>query len=159
MRIATTLLGLALTGALTGALTAAAGTVAAQEADTPTGVVEALFEAMKAGDADAMGALLHPDVRLITTAVRDGAPVAQVVPAERWLEGVRASTRELDERIRDVHAQEDQGLASVWARYDLYVDGAHSHCGVDAFHLVRTEQGWRIIEIADTRSTEGCAEG
>jgi ketosteroid isomerase-like protein len=145
--------------ALTGVLTAAAGPAAAQEADTPTSVVEALFRAMKAGDADAMAALLHPEVRLITTAVQDGDPVARVLAADRWLEGVRASTRELDERIRDVRAQEDQGLASVWARYDLYVDGAHSHCGVDAFHLVRTEQGWRIIEIADTRRTEGCAGG
>ncbi len=150
MRIVATLLSLA--------LAAAAGPVAAQEADTPTSVVEALFRAMKAGDADAMGALLHPDVRLITTAVQDGVPVAQVMAADRWLAGVRASTRELDERIRDVRAQEDQGLASVWARYDLYVDGTHSHCGVDAFHLVRTAQGWRIIEIADTRSTEGCAQ-
>ena len=151
MRIVATLLSIG--------LAAAAGSGAAQEADTPQAVVEALFRAMKAGDADAMAALLHPDVRLVTTAMQSGGPVARVVAADRWLEGVRGSTRELDERIHDVRTEEDAGLASVWARYDLYVDGAHSHCGVDAFHLVRTGEGWRIIEIADTRSTEGCAEG
>jgi ketosteroid isomerase-like protein len=141
------------------ALVACMAPASAQEAETPASVVEALFRAMKAGDADAMAALLHEDVRLITTSVRDGAPVASVVEADRWLEGVRASTRELDERIHDVRTEEEAGLASVWTRYDLYVDGVLSHCGVDAFHLVRTDQGWQIIEIADTRSTEGCAEG
>jgi uncharacterized protein (TIGR02246 family) len=131
----------------------------AQEADTPAAVVDALFSAMKAGDADAMGALLHPDVRLVTTSNQDGVPVARIVAVDRWLEGVRTSTRQLDERIYDVRVEEDAGLASVWARYDLFVDGAHSHCGVDAFHLVRVDAGWRIIEIADTRSTEGCRGG
>lgn len=131
----------------------------AQEADTPATVVDALFRAMKAGDADAMAALLHPDVRLVTTSSQEGVPVARVVAADRWLEGVRTSDRELDERIYDVRVEEDGGLAAVWARYDLFVDGVHSHCGVDAFHLVRVEAGWRIIEIADTRSTEGCRGG
>lgn len=135
-------------------LTAVAAPIAAQE--TPTEVVEALFASMKAGDADAMAALLHPEVRLVSTSVRDGVPTVQVVSAERWLEGVRTSTRELDERIYDVQAHEEDGLAAVWMRYDLWVDGAHSHCGVDAFQLVRTPEGWRIIEIGDTRRTEGC---
>lgn len=129
---------------------------AAQAPESPTAVVEALFAAMKAGDADAMAALLHPEVRLVSTSVRDGAPTVQVVSAERWLQSVGSSTRELDERIYDVVAHEEAGLASVWMRYDLYVDGTHSHCGVDAIQLVRTADGWRIIEIADTRSTEGC---
>jgi ketosteroid isomerase-like protein len=154
VKTVTTLLGLALAAA-----TAAPSRAAAQDTDTPAAVVEALFRSMKSGDADAMRALLHPEARLITTGVQDGAPVARVVPVDRWLEGVAASTRELDERIRDVRTQQDQGLATVWARYDLFVDGALSHCGVDAFDLVRTADGWRIIGIADTRTTEGCAQG
>jgi hypothetical protein len=50
----------------------------------------------------------------------------------------------------------EAGLASVWTSYDLFVDGVHSHCGVDHVLLVRASEGWRIIEISDTRSTEGC---
>jgi len=138
------------------ALLIAGPALAAQEVPGPGEVVEALFVAMKAGDADAMQALMHPDVRLISTSVRDGAPVAQVVAVDRWLQGVRASTRELDERIYDTQVLRDEGLASVWTRYDLFVDGAFSHCGVDHVLLVRTSDGWRIVEISDTRSTEGC---
>lgn len=156
MKIATTMLGLALA---TAAALTAPSRGAAQDSDTPEAVVQALFEAMKAGDVDAMRALFHPEVRLVTTGVQDGTPVARLVPVERWLEGVGSSTRELDERLHDVRTEQDHGLASVWARYDLYVDGAHSHCGVDAFQLVRTADGWRILQIADTRSTEGCTGG
>jgi len=128
----------------------------AQESPNPEAVVASLFAAMKAGDADAMNALMHPEVRLVSTSVQDGAPVVRVIPVERWLEGVRTSTRELDERLYDTQVLTDAGLASVWARYDLFVDGVHSHCGVDHFLLVRTGEGWRIVELADTRSTEGC---
>jgi len=129
----------------------------AQEAMDPRGVVEELFRGMKQGDAGRMSALFHPDVRLVTTSAGPEGPRASVVAVARWLESVGASERELDERIHNVQVHVDQGLASVWADYDLYVDGALSHCGVDAFHLVRTTDGWRILEIVDTRRTEGCS--
>lgn len=139
-----------------GALLCLALPAAAQEGPEPGDLVAHFFAAMKAGDADAMQGLLHPDARLITTGVRDGAPMAQLVPIDRWLQGVRSSTRELDERIYDTEVRVDGGLASVWTRYDLFVDGTHSHCGVDHFLFVRLPEGWRIMEISDTRTTEGC---
>lgn len=119
-------------------------------------VVQELFRHMRAGDADAMAALMHDDVRLVTTSVRDGVPVAQVVPVAAWLDGVRNSEAELDERLYDVEVRVSQGLATVWTGYDLLVDGEFSHCGVDAFQLVETAQGWRILQVADTRRREGC---
>ncbi len=137
-------------------LLATASRAGAQEDPGPVEVVEALFRHMKAGDADAMRALMHADVRLVTTSVRDGVPVAEVVGVGRWLEGVRRSARELDERIHDTEVDVDLGLASVWTRYDLFVDGVLDHCGVDHVLLVRTGQGWRIIHLSDTRTTEGC---
>jgi len=128
----------------------------AQEPLGPGEAVTSLFVAMKQGDADAMRGLMHPDVRLISTSVRDGVPAVQVVDVDRWLQNVASSTRELDERIYDTQVLVEDGLASVWTRYDLFVDGLHSHCGVDQVLLVRTADGWRIIELSDTRSTQGC---
>lgn len=140
-------LALALCGA-----PAAAQSAAAEVRD----VVEELFRRMKAGDADGMAALLHDDARLVTTGVRDGRPTARPVPVQGWLDGVRGSERELDERLYDTTVHVSQGLAVVWTGYDLFVDGALSHCGFDAFQLVRLPEGWRIIEIADTRRQEAC---
>lgn len=137
-------------------LAVAAAPAGAQEEPGPEEVVTLLFQHMKAGDADAMQALMHPEVRLVSTSVREGVPVVQVMTVDRWLQGIRASTRELDERIYDTVTHREGGLAKVWTRYDLFVDGVHSHCGVDDVLLVRTADGWRIIHLADTRNTEGC---
>jgi len=135
----------------------AASPASAQEAPGPGEVVALLFQHMKAKDAAAMHALMHPDARLVSTSVREGVPAVTVSGVDRWLQGVGASTRELDERIHDTEVRMDGGLASVWTRYDLFVDGVLSHCGVDHVLLVRTSEGWRIIHLSDTRTREGCS--
>lgn len=38
-------------------------------------------------------------------------------------------------------------IAAVWYPYDFYEDGEWSHCGVDIFNLVRTNDGWRIASM------------
>lgn len=38
-------------------------------------------------------------------------------------------------------------LASVWMRYDFYVDGKFSHCGVDAFTMLKSDGRWRIATL------------
>lgn len=119
-------------------------------------VVRELFDHMRAGDAGAMEALFHPEIRLVTTGAQDGAPTSRVVPASAWLQSVGGSERELDERLYELEVRVAEGLAMVWTEYSLFVDGTFSHCGVDLVDLVRTDAGWRIVQIADTRKQEGC---
>lgn len=38
-------------------------------------------------------------------------------------------------------------IAVVWYPYDIYVDGAWSHCGIDIFNMIRTNDGWRIAVL------------
>ena len=38
-------------------------------------------------------------------------------------------------------------IAVVWYPYDIYVDGEWSHCGVDVFNMIRTNDGWRIAVL------------
>lgn len=38
----------------------------------------------------------------------------------------------------------------MWLPYDIYRNGEWSHCGVDAFILLRTGDGWRIASMAWT---------
>ena len=122
------------------------------------GVVRSLFDHMRAGDTAAMTALFHPDVRLITTGSQDGVPTSRVVPASAWVESVGSSERELDERLYEVEVRVSENLAFVWTEYSLFVDGDFSHCGVDLIDLIRTAEGWRIVQIADTRKQEGCRQ-
>ena len=50
----------------------------------------------------------------------------------------------------------DANLATLWAPYEFHLGGELSHCGIDAFQLARTADGWQILQIAYTRRTEGC---
>ena len=124
--------------------------------DEVLAVVNRLFDGMRQADTTVMRSTLHADVRLVTTGERDGEPVAQVVAVERWLDAVAGSTERLDETLHGPEVRIDGNLATVWTFYTLHVGDRFSHCGVDAFQLVRGSVGWKIIQVADTRRPEGC---
>lgn len=133
------------------------GPATAQTPDTDVlDVVHRLFDGMRTADTTMMRSTFHPDVRLVTTGTRAGEPTASVVPIDAWLDGVAGAEQVLDERLYDTEVRVHGGLASVWTYYTLHVGDDFSHCGYDAFDLVRTPDGWRIIHIADTRQREDC---
>jgi D-alanyl-D-alanine carboxypeptidase len=122
-------------------------------------VVEQLFAGMRTRDTARMRGALHPEARLLSPA-RDGAAGVRVESPEAWLAQVARSTgAPVDERLRNPVIRVDGALASVWVEYSLYVGDRFVHCGVDAFHLVRTAEGWRIIDLADTRRRDRCPDG
>jgi hypothetical protein len=50
-------------------------------------------------------------------------------------------------------------LQLVWTPYDVRRHGEFLHCGVAAFALVRTNEGWRIASILRTIEPSGCEPG
>ncbi len=136
--------------------------LAAQQSDDAKAAlraVERLFEALKADDTAGMRAVMHPAGRIIQTGTRDGVPFVRVNPLNDFLASIGAAKgRGLEERIYNPDVRIDDNLATVWAHYDFRAGGAISHCGVDAYHLVRTTDGWRILEIVDTQRREGCPD-
>ncbi len=119
-------------------------------------VVQQLFDGMRARDTAKMRATLHPEARLVSAGVKDSVPTEAITG---WLAGIPNARPGLllDERIHNPVVKVDGGLASVWAEYTFYLGDKVNHCGVDTFHLVKTADGWRIIDLADTRRREGCA--
>ena len=61
-----------------------------------------------------------------------------------------------DEQIIVETVKIDGPLAFVWTPYKFYYKGKFSHCGVNAFQLVRLSGGWKIQYIIDTRRKEAC---
>ncbi len=120
-------------------------------------VVQRLFDAMRAKDTVALHAVLHPEA-ILSGPARDqqGHVVVRAVPVARFIAGVAGATAHLDEQFWDPEVRIDGDLAAVWTPYAFYADGTLTHCGVDAFLLARMDDGWRIIQIADTRRREGC---
>lgn len=135
--------------------------VAAQ--DTPESAVQAtitqLFDGMRAKDTTAIRATLHPEARLMTTVNRDGQRSVQEAPIGQFLASVAGAPVELDEQIPDDYpVMVDDGLAVAWTPYEFYAGGEFSHCGTNAFLLALVDDGWRIVQIMDTRRGECDAE-
>ena len=75
----------------------------------------------------------------------------------------RAFEVELVERGWDPTVLVSGTIGIVWYPYDIYVDGAWSHCGIDIFNMIRTDEGWRIAvqrtAASRVRATSGRATG
>jgi len=65
-------------------------------------------------------------------------------------------TEAYDERITFDLVKIDGELAMVWAPYKFYLGEKFSHCGVDAFQLVKINNNWKIQYLIDTRRRQGC---
>jgi hypothetical protein len=123
-------------------------------------VVQRLFDGMRAGDSSVVRSVFHSQTRMMTAAKGpDGNLRLRVDPGIDGFVKAIGTPRPapLDERIWNPKVEIDGPLASVWVDYALYVGDKFSHCGIDHFLLVRTDDGaWKIVSIADTRRTEGC---
>ncbi|HET9332485.1 MAG TPA: nuclear transport factor 2 family protein [Gemmatimonadota bacterium] len=121
-------------------------------------VVEAMFDAMRAGDSTAFRAVLHPSATGASAFVREGEPtLAREASLEGFVQAVGTPHDQVwDERIWDAEVRIDGLLATVWTPYAFYLGEELSHCGVDAFQLFKGQDGWKVFHIADTRRREGC---
>lgn len=63
-----------------------------------------------------------------------------------------------EEKLLDYKVQIDGNLAHVWTPYEFWFNGSFSHCGANAFTLAKTEDGWKIVHLIDSRRKEGCKD-
>lgn len=142
------------------AMASAPAPAAAQEGEEVAvmAVVEAMFDAMRAGDSAAMRAVLHPSATGASVSVREGVPtLTREASLDGFVQAVGTPHEEVwDERIWDAEVRVDGNLATAWMEYAFYAGDEFSHCGVDAFQLFKGEDGWKVFHVADTRRREGC---
>ncbi len=149
--------GVVMLVSLAGLLLPDAARAQADERREVLAVVQRLFDAMRTRDSAAMRSVFDSTGRLVSIRVRQGQPVVSVTPWQQFAAAnARDTARVWDERIYDPDVRIDATLATVWVQYDFFASGTFSHCGTDAFHLLKTASGWRILEVADTFQREGC---
>lgn len=112
-----------------------------------------MFEGMKKGDSTLVRSVFHPTARLQSAFVNsDGKSMLQSEAIDRFVKAVGTPHKEVwDERVLNYDIKIDDNLATVWTPYEFYLDGKYSHEGVNAFQLFRSANGWKIIQICDTR--------
>ena len=120
-------------------------------------VVRDLFDGMRDKDEAKLRSVFHAEAQL-HSAGRDREGNLRVASTEidGFISGMVASQGYIDEVTFDEEVRIDADLAMAWTPYNLFVGDDFIHCGVDVFVMARTDDGWKILELTDTRRREGC---
>lgn len=131
----------------------AAATANAQSTADRAAVLEAVqrfFDTMTARDVEGARAVLVPQGRFhVIDTVKPGSE-PRSFSNEEYFAQLQASKQTMRERIWNPDVRVHGSIATVWTPYDFWIDGKLSHCGVDAFDLIKSGEGWKIAGGAYT---------
>ncbi len=122
-------------------------------------IVNKMFAEMANHNPAAIAALYTKDSNLTAIIRRkDGTNAFAAFTGEAFSKNFAEKKSEIKE---DMYAPEVKiygDLAVVHGRYVFFVDGKIAHCGANAFHLVRTDAGWKIANASSTIDATACTE-
>ena len=128
------------------------------EEDAVKSAIQQLFDGMRKGDsAMVKGAFTDKAILQTVQNKKDGSTAIGSVTLAQFLVAVGTPHTDVwDERITFDKILIDGSLASVWTPYRFFLNDQFSHCGVNSFQLYRSETGWKIIYLVDTRRKDKC---
>lgn len=118
-------------------------------------VIDQFFDGMRKGDSSLVKQACDRKMRLTTVASIKGIPRLVDEDFQQFITAIGSPHDKVwNEVILNYKIQIDGVLANVWSDYEFYAGEQYSHCGVDAFQLYKTKEGWKIFSITDTRKNE-----
>ncbi len=126
---------------------------------SPQAAITELFDAMRASDSTRMKNVMHPTATLSTLSNQSGKVSVGTVPTSNFLSSIARMDKGLaNEQIGHMDVRIDGNLAQAWVPYSFYLGDRFSHCGTNAFTLVKDQdEHWQILSIIDTRRKVNCA--
>ena len=136
-----------------------AAPVRAQDAERTAvlATVQKVFDAMRTRDTALLLQAFDTSARLAGVPPR-GTPMVRLTAPSAFAAAIaKAPAGDVwNERIWDPEVRIDGDVAQVWAYYTFHRNKTFSHCGVDAFMLLKVGNEWKITQLADSRRTTGC---
>ncbi len=86
----------------------------------------------------------------VITATRtgpDGKPQRRTLRWAEFAAQLKPEAGRIVEKIGQPAVEVDGNAAMIWAPYTVTIDGKFSHCGYDHVDLVRTDAGWKILNL------------
>ena len=120
--------------------------------------IDQLFDGMRETDSTKIRAVVYPNATLKTIYVnKKGEPKMHTGTMEKFIKSAGSEHEGVyDEKIWSYDIKIDGNMATAWTEYTFYLDKKLLHCGVNAFELFKSEEGWKIIGITDTRRRNDC---
>jgi hypothetical protein len=122
-------------------------------------VVNKLWEAMTAHKPADIIALHTAEAQLVAIMKnKEGKTVVRTIKAGDFSKSFAEKKAEIHEDMYAPKVEIFGDFAQVTGRYVFFVNGKISHCGVNAFHLVRADGVWKIAGASSTMEPQGCTE-
>lgn len=145
-----------------GAATLLASTAVRSTAQNPDSVavlkvVNSVFKAMHDRDTMLLKSAFDTSARLVGVS-RRGTPSVSLMTPSRFgaaITGAKAGDV-WNEKMINPEVRIDGDMAQVWGYYTFHLNDTFSHCGIDAFMLLKIGEAWKITQLADTQRKEGC---
>lgn len=121
--------------------------------------INQVFDGMRKNDTTLIRQVLYPSCFLKSIGKnKDGVVKLQEDQIIDWLKsvGTKRDGVVLDERLTAYDIKIDGEMAMAWTPYEFYVNDKFNHCGVDVFTMMKTDKGWKIVGIVDTRRKDDC---
>ncbi|MCW5520572.1 nuclear transport factor 2 family protein [Aureitalea sp. L0-47] len=128
------------------------------EADA-RGVIDTFFEGFHQGDTVKMRSVMVKDLPTQTVFTnKEGEHMVNDSNGEDFIKAIgnRPAEQKWEERLLDYKVQIDGNLAHVWTPYEFWLNGSFRHCGANAFTLAKTNDGWKIVHLIDSRRRSSC---
>lgn len=118
-----------------------------------------MFDGMRTGDSARVSKVFIKEALFFTSKKsKEGLQVTEKGSLKDFLKAIGTPHEQVwDEKLFNTYIQSEGGIAQVWTGYNFFIDDRFSHCGVDAFQLIKQNGHWKIVSIIDTRQIEGCS--
>ena len=117
--------------------------------------VNQFFEALEMQDTTLFNSLAYADAEIWTVRRRqDSVRVGH----RKYSDDTKHfdPKRVIYERALQYDIKIHHDIAVAWVPYTLHVNQDFSHCGVDVFTFLRTNEGWKIVNLAYSIEPDGC---
>jgi len=137
----------------------------AKAAGTPTQEIEAVVEAFRTAIIDKdkerfVKLFLHENITWQNVIgdsnlqqLREKKPEAGKVRFKpdsnyvSFIDGIISSNKKLEEKFWNTKIDTDGDVASILFDYSFNADGKETNHGKEAWHLVKTDDGWKIVSV------------
>ena len=119
-------------------------------------VVNQFFAVLASRSVEDAREILVPEGAAFSLREKDNQTLLRFTAFQDLIKSLAESKKNYKEVMTNPTVLIHNTIAVVWAEYKFYIDGEFSHCGVDAFNLVKTNNAWKISGIIYTVEPTGC---
>jgi len=119
--------------------------------------VQQFFDALEKQDTILFKSILLTNGQVWAISEKENAAKYSMRQFGDFMKTLINPARVIQERMLSSEVKIHNRIAMAWVPYTLDISGKFSHCGVDLFTLLKTDEGWKIATAAYTIEPDGCS--